>query len=111
MSGCVLMHTPTRSPIPSGSSTAAMLGVYTYTELMLQFFIKKNSALLLAIDMAQHLIRWARSPSHQGMPGNERADTLAEKGRQDHPLLRYPSPDKRGMSHTPSPAAPVKGRT
>ena len=68
-------------------------------------------ALLLAIDMAQHLIRWAWSPSHQGIPGNERADTLAEKGRQDHPLLTYPSPDKQEMSHTPSPAAPIKGRT
>ena len=65
-------------------------------------------ALLLAIDMAQHLIRWAWSPSHQGIPGNERADTLAKKGRQDHPLLRYPSPDKQEMSHTPSLAAPVK---
>ena len=68
-------------------------------------------ALLLAIDMAQHLIRWAWSRSHHGIPGNERADTLAEKGRQDHPLLRFPSPDKQEISHTPSPAAPVKART
>ena len=57
-----------------------------------------------------HLIRWSLSPSHQGIPGNERADALAQKGRQDHPLPRYPSPDKQEMSHTPSPAAPVKGR-
>ena len=37
-------------------------------------------------------------------------DALAENGRQDHPLLRYLSPDKQEMSHTPSPAAPFKGR-
>ena len=67
-------------------------------------------ALLLAMDRTQHIIRWAWSPSHQGIPGNERADALAEKGRQDHPLLRYPSPDKQDVSHTPSPAAPVKRR-
>ena len=67
-------------------------------------------ALLLAIDMAQHVVWWAWSPSHQGIPGNERADALAENGRQDHPLLRYPSPDKQKIAHTPSPAAPVKGR-
>ena len=67
-------------------------------------------ALLLAIDMAQHINRWEWSPWHQGIPGNERADALAEKGRQDHPLLRYPSPDKQDISHTPSPAAPIHGR-
>ena len=67
-------------------------------------------ALLLAIDMAQHTIRWAWSPSHQGILGTERADALAEKGRQDHPLLRYPSRDKQDISHIPSPAAPIKGR-
>ena len=67
-------------------------------------------ALLLAIDNTRHVIRWAWSPSHQGAPGNERADALAEKGRQDHPLLRYPSPNKQDVSHTPSPAAPVKRR-
>ena len=67
-------------------------------------------ALLLAIDSTRHVIRWAWSPSHQGIPGNERADALAEKGRQDHPLLIYPSPNKQDVSHTPSPAAPVKRR-
>ena len=67
-------------------------------------------ALLLAINRTQHIMRWAWSPLHQGIPGNERADVLAEKGRQDHPLLRYPSPDKQDVSHTPSPAAPVKRR-
>ena len=68
-------------------------------------------ALLLTIDMAQHVIRRASSPSHQGIPSNERADALAEKGRQDHPLLRYPSPDKQEISHTSSPTGPIKGRT
>ena len=67
-------------------------------------------ALLLAIDRTQHIIRWAWSPSHQGIPGNERADALAEKGRQDHPLLSYPSHDKQDVSHTPSLATPIKGR-
>ena len=67
-------------------------------------------ALPLAIDMAQHTIRWAWSPLHQGIPGNERADALAEKGRQNHPLLTYPSPQKQDISHTPSQAAPIKGR-
>ena len=67
-------------------------------------------ALLLAIDMAQHIIRWAWSPSHQGIPGNERADALAEKGRQDHPLFKYPSPNKQDISHTHIPAAPIKRR-
>ena len=56
-------------------------------------------AVLLAIDSTRHVIRWAWSPSHQGITGNERADALAEKGRQDHPLLRYPSPNNR-MYHT-----------
>ena len=67
-------------------------------------------ALLLAIDRTQHIIRWAWSPSHQGIPGNERADALAEKERQAHPLLMCPSPEKQDVSHTPSPAAPVKRR-
>ena len=35
-------------------------------------------ALLLAIDSMQHVIRWACYPSHQGIPGHERADVLAE---------------------------------
>ena len=67
-------------------------------------------ALLLAIDRTQHIIRWAWTPLHQGIPGNERADALAEKGRQDHPLLRYRFPDKQDVAHTPSPASPIKWR-
>ena len=68
-------------------------------------------ALLLVVARAQHVIRWAWSPSHQGISRKERADALAENGRQDHPLPRYPSPDKQKVSHTPSPATPVKGLT
>ena len=67
-------------------------------------------ALLLAIDRTQHIMRWAWSPSHQGIPRNERAHALAAKGRHDHPLLRYPSRDKQDVAHTPSPAAAVKTR-
>ena len=67
-------------------------------------------ALLLAIDMVEQVIWWAWSPSHQGILSNEQADAVAETGRQDHPLLRYPSPDRQEISHTPSPAAAIKGR-
>ena len=70
-----------------------------------------HSDLSEALDMAQDVIQWVWYPSHQGIPGNERADALAEKGRQDHPLLRYASREKQEISHTPSPAAPVKGRS
>ena len=37
-------------------------------------------------------------------------DALVERGRQDHPTLKFPSPDKQELSHCPSPVAPVKGR-
>ena len=64
--------------------------------------------LLLAIDSAQHVIRWAWSPSHQGIPGNERADALAEQGRRAHPFLLYPSPEKANLPSERSPPAPAK---
>ena len=94
----------TQKTVIFGDSTYVLDGVAgkSYTWRRLQWCLPTGpvpnwdlwEAPLLAIDMAQHVIRWARSPSHRGIPGNERAHALAEKGRQDHPLLRYPSPDK-----------------
>ena len=110
----------TQKTVIFGDSTYVLHGVAgkDYTWRRLQWCLPTGpvpnsdlwEALLLVIDMAQHMIRWAWSPSHQGILGNERADALAEKGREDHPLPRYPSPDKQDISHTPSPAAPIKGR-
>ena len=110
----------TQKTVIFGDSTYVLHGVAgkAYTWRRLQWYLPTGpvpnsdlwEALLLVIDMAQHMIRWAWSPSHQGILGNERADALAEKGREDHPLPRYPSPDKQDISHTPSPAAPIKGR-
>ena len=110
----------TQKTVIFGDSTCVLDAVAgkAYTWRRLQWCLPtvpvRNSelweALLLAIDMAQYVIRWAWSPSHQGIRGNERADAPAEKGRQNHPLLRYPPPHKQEISHTPSSAAPIKGR-
>ena len=110
----------TQKKIIFGDSTYVLDGVAgkAYTWRRLQWCLPTGpvpnsdlwEALLFAIDMAQHIIQWAWSPSHQGIPGNERADAVAEKGRQGHPFPLYPSPDKQDISHTPSPAAPIKGR-
>ena len=104
-----------------GDSTYVLDGVAgkAYTGRRLQWCLPTGpvpnsdlwEAVLHAINMVPHVVSWTWSPSHQGIPGNERADAVAEKERQDHPLLRYPSLDKQEISHTPSPAAPVKERT
>ena len=58
-------------------------------------------ALLRVIDSTPHLIKWAWSPSHQGIPRNEQADRLAKKGRCMHPHYGNMST----LSHPPPAAA------
>ena len=116
---CVVVKV-TQKTVIFGDSTYVLDGVAgkAYSWRRMQWWLTTGlvpnsdlwEALLLAIDSTRHVIRWAWFPSHQGIPGNESADALAEKGRQDHPLLTSPSPNKQDVSHTPSPAAPVKRR-
>ena len=51
--------------------------------------------LLELVDTVSPTLRWLRVPSHTDIPGNERADTLAEEGRVSSPLYLVLSlPDK-----------------
>ena len=43
--------------------------------------------LLHEIELAGPNVRWLHVPSHVGIPGNTKADTLADMGRRRSPLL------------------------
>ena len=47
------------------------------------------------IDSTPHLINWVWSPSHQGIPGNEQPDRLAERGPCMHPFYLIAAPPRQ----------------
>ena len=60
------------------------------------------------VDRVSATVKWLRVPSHTDIPGNERADVLAEEGRVSSPLCRVlPLPDRLVVSlelpSTPTP--------
>ena len=82
------------------TSGDAMAGVGQKAQYLMLWW----EALLQMIDSTLHLIRWVWSPSHQGIPSNEQADRLAERGRRMHPffVISISSPPPVGPQFPPS---------
>ena len=66
--------------------------------------------LLDRVDTALPTIRWLRVPSHTNIPGNERADGLAEEGRVSSLLYHVLSLPERPVINLELPSTPTPRR-
>ena len=57
--------------------------------------------LLQLISASHALLQWIWVPSYVEVPGNERADELAESGRKSSPLVVSPAPLQPGTPPPP----------
>ena len=62
------------------------------------------------VDKVSATLKWIRVPSHTGIPGNERADVLAEEGRVSSPLYHVLSLPDRPIVSLELPATPTPRR-
>ena len=67
--------------------------------------------LLELLDNVHATVRWLRVPSHTNIPGNERADGLAEEGRISSPLYHALSLPNRPVINLDLPSTPTPRRT
>ena len=62
------------------------------------------------VDRVSATVKWIRVPSHTDIPGNERADVLAEEGRLSSPLYHVLSLPDRPVVCLKLPSNPTPGR-
>ena len=63
--------------------------------------------MLQLVDSVTPTIRWLCVPSHTAIPGNERADALAEEGRVSSPLYQVLSLPERNVISLELPSTPT----